>query len=88
VPPPESVSGTHSASGGLLPKQNSGIKIMLHEERHVHAWRFSEHKDPHQPPNQKKRDDCDDDVTDPLERRFGISEIEHVAIVASVRKTG
>lgn len=48
--------------------------------------RISKNKKPQQPPNQEKPDDCHDNVTDPLARRFGVSEVEHVVMVASALK--
>jgi hypothetical protein len=46
---------------------------------------MSQHEEPQHPPNQEKSDDCADNVTDPLAGSFGISEIEHNAIVAFAR---
>jgi hypothetical protein len=51
------------------------------------TWsRISEHIKPEHPPNQKQADDCHDNMADPLTRRLGISEVEHVAMVASRQK--
>jgi hypothetical protein len=46
---------------------------------------MSKHIEPQQPPNQKKSDDCADNVADPLARSFWISEIEHIGMVALAR---
>jgi hypothetical protein len=46
-----------------------------------------QNKQPQHPPNQKNADNCHEDVTDPLAGRFGTSEIEHAAMVASALKT-
>jgi hypothetical protein len=48
--------------------------------------RTSQNKKPQHPPNQKNSDNCHKNVTDPLAGRFGISEIEHAAMVASALK--
>jgi hypothetical protein len=49
--------------------------------------RTSQNKKPQHPPDQKNADNCHKNVTDPLAGRFGISEIEHAAMLASALKT-
>jgi hypothetical protein len=62
----------------------------IQNRRTVSTWilreRASQNIEPQHPPNQKKADDCDDNVANPLARRLWISEIEHVGMVASARK--
>jgi hypothetical protein len=43
---------------------------------------MSQHKEPQHPPNQEKSDDCADNVADPLARSLGISEVEHIDMLA------
>jgi hypothetical protein len=62
-------SGVSVGGHGICDRATDGTELVDIDSKH--------------PPNQKKTNDCDQNMTDPLARRLGIAKIKHAAIVAS-----